>query len=177
MPTTRCTSGFEPAHPHDCEVRELQALRIRNQHHVRRRGQHDTEITAVLASAFMPTTKITVNNDGSVRVEGDFEIFDPTGQAFGLGGRTVIGLCRCGQSQNKPFCDGSHARTGFQDKVVARDLPAPQTEDVIVPRLRAEALPKRGCKRPDPLNPDRHRRTGNARPLRAPSPSPVRAMS
>ena len=46
--------------------------------------------------------------------------------AFGLGGRTVIGLCRCGQSQNKPFCDGSHARTGFQDEVIARDLPAPK---------------------------------------------------
>ncbi len=74
----------------------------------------------------MAATKITVNNDGSIRVEGDFEICDPQGQAFGLGGRTVIGLCRCGLSQNKPFCDGSHARQGFQDKVVARDLPAPK---------------------------------------------------
>jgi CDGSH-type Zn-finger protein len=74
----------------------------------------------------MPATKITVNNDGSVRIEGDFEILDPEGRQFGLGGRTVISLCRCGQSQSKPFCDGSHARTGFRDKVVARELPAPK---------------------------------------------------
>lgn len=72
----------------------------------------------------MAATKITVANDGSIRVEGDFEILDPQGRPFGLGGRTAISLCRCGQSQNKPFCDGSHKRTGFQDTVVARDLPA-----------------------------------------------------
>jgi CDGSH-type Zn-finger protein len=77
----------------------------------------------VLASLKMPDTKITVANDGSIRIEGDFEILDQQGGKFGLAGRTVISLCRCGQSQNKPFCDGSHARTGFQDKVVARDLP------------------------------------------------------
>ena len=74
----------------------------------------------------MPATKITVNNDGLIRIEGDFEICDQTGTPFGLGGRTVIGLCRCGQSMNKPFCDGSHAKTGFQDKVVARELPPPK---------------------------------------------------
>jgi len=71
-------------------------------------------------------TKITVNNNGSIRIEGNFEICDPTGAVFGMGGRTVIGLCRCGQSANKPFCDGAHARTGFNDPVVARDLPAPK---------------------------------------------------
>lgn len=73
----------------------------------------------------MPT-KITVQNDGSIRIEGeDFQILDPQGQAFGLAGRKVISLCRCGQSANKPFCDGSHKRTGFQDQVKARDLPPP----------------------------------------------------
>jgi len=74
----------------------------------------------------MAATKITVNNNGSIRVEGDFEIVDPAGQAFGLAGRTAIGLCRCGQSANKPFCDGSHNRVGFSDPVVARDLPPPK---------------------------------------------------
>ena len=73
----------------------------------------------------MPSTKITCNTNGSLRIEGDFEIVDPTGAAFGLAGRTVISLCRCGQSENKPFCDGSHKRTGFSHEVVARDLPAP----------------------------------------------------
>ncbi len=74
----------------------------------------------------MADTKITVNNDGSIRIEGDFAIYDPQGNPFGLAGRTTISLCRCGQSQNKPFCDGSHARTGFQDTVVARELPPPK---------------------------------------------------
>ena len=71
-------------------------------------------------------TKVTVNSDGSIRLEGDFEICDPQGQKFGLAGRTVISLCRCGASQNKPFCDGSHKRIEFRDTVTARDLPAPQ---------------------------------------------------
>jgi CDGSH-type Zn-finger protein len=74
----------------------------------------------------MPSTKITINNNGNIRVEGDFEIVDPQGKAFGLAGRTAIGLCRCGQSKNKPFCDGSHNAVGFNDPVVARDLPAPK---------------------------------------------------
>jgi CDGSH-type Zn-finger protein len=70
--------------------------------------------------------KITVVSNGPVRIEGDFSIVDPEGREFGLAGRTLISLCRCGQSQNKPFCDGSHARTGFQHEVVARELPPPK---------------------------------------------------
>jgi CDGSH-type Zn-finger protein len=79
----------------------------------------------------MAGTKITVNNNGSIRVEGDFEIVDPTGKAFGLGGRTVVSLCRCGQSQSKPFCDGSHKTSGFNDPVAARELPPPAPKPTI----------------------------------------------
>ncbi|HLY60321.1 MAG TPA: CDGSH iron-sulfur domain-containing protein [Terriglobia bacterium] len=73
----------------------------------------------------MAGTKVTVNNNGSLRIEGDFEICDVQGGIFGLAGRTVISLCRCGHSENKPFCDGSHKKTGFQSEVKARELPPP----------------------------------------------------
>ena len=68
---------------------------------------------------------ILVSPNGPLRVSGNFVIKDPQGKDFDLAGRTMISLCRCGQSQNKPFCDGSHARTGFQSVVEARTLPPP----------------------------------------------------
>jgi CDGSH-type Zn-finger protein len=68
-------------------------------------------------------TKVTVLSNGPIRLEGDFSILDPAGTAFGLAGRTAISLCRCGQSANKPFCDGAHRNAGFSDTVTARELP------------------------------------------------------
>jgi CDGSH-type Zn-finger protein len=70
--------------------------------------------------------KIAPQNNGPIRIEGEFEIVDPSGALFGLAGRTAISLCRCGHSANKPFCDGSHHREGFSDTVVARELPPPK---------------------------------------------------
>ena len=74
----------------------------------------------------MAATRITVMNNGSLRVEGDFEIIDQEGRPFGLAGRTRLSLCRCGQSSNKPFCDGTHKTCGFSAQVVAFDLPEPK---------------------------------------------------
>lgn len=71
----------------------------------------------------MAATKITINPNGSIRIEGDFSIHDAEGKEFGLGGRTVISLCRCGHSENKPFCDGHHKTAGFDSICAARDLP------------------------------------------------------
>ena len=70
--------------------------------------------------------KITINNNGSIRIEGEFTIQDAEGKPFDLGARTAIGLCRCGQSENKPFCDGSHKRVGFESVCPARELPPPK---------------------------------------------------
>ncbi len=69
--------------------------------------------------------KITINDNGSIRVEGEFTICDASGNAFDLSGRTAIGLCRCGHSENKPFCDGTHRKISFQSEVKARTLPPP----------------------------------------------------
>ena len=70
----------------------------------------------------MSKTKVTINSNGSVKLEGDFEIVDMNGNAYGLQGRTIVSLCRCGRSANKPFCDGSH-KGNFEHNAVAFDLP------------------------------------------------------
>jgi CDGSH-type Zn-finger protein len=70
----------------------------------------------------MAATKITVNNNGSLKVDGEFEVVDAQGNAYGLGGRTVVSFCRCGLSQNKPFCDGAH-KGHFEHDAVAFELP------------------------------------------------------
>ena len=70
--------------------------------------------------------KVTIMNNGPIRIEGDFIIQDSEGNIYGLGGRSVISLCRCGMAENKPFCDGSHGRKGFSSECKARDLPFPQ---------------------------------------------------
>jgi len=72
------------------------------------------------------SAKVTINNNGPIRIEGDFTISDAEGTDFGLAGRTVISLCRCGMAENKPFCDGTHARNGFMSECKARDLPPPK---------------------------------------------------
>ncbi len=75
----------------------------------------------------MSKTKLTINGNGSIKVEGDFEIVDQHGNTYGLGGRTSLGLCRCGLSSTKPFCDGSH-RSTFEHGSVAFDLPPLKTK-------------------------------------------------
>jgi CDGSH-type Zn-finger protein len=73
----------------------------------------------------MPT-KVTIVNNGPIRIEGEFVIQDSEGNSYGLSGRTVISLCRCGMAENKPFCDGSHKRNGFASECKARALAPPQ---------------------------------------------------
>jgi len=71
----------------------------------------------------MSEVKITVSKNGPLRLEGEFSICDPEGKTYGLAGRTFISLCRCGQSNNKPFCDGTHNKIGFQHQPIAMELP------------------------------------------------------
>jgi CDGSH-type Zn-finger protein len=74
----------------------------------------------------MSDFKITVRNSGPLRLEGDITILDEEGNAWGLAGRTAVSLCRCGESTNKPFCDGAHHRSGFASACEAAELPPPR---------------------------------------------------
>jgi CDGSH iron-sulfur domain-containing protein 3 len=63
----------------------------------------------------MADVVIRVRNNGPLLVEGPVAIRDAQGNTFPVNSeKPAIALCRCGQSANKPFCDGSHNRCGFQ---------------------------------------------------------------
>jgi CDGSH-type Zn-finger protein len=65
----------------------------------------------------MAQVKITVRPNGPFRVEdpdGLVELVDANGNKYDLTGKPAYSLCRCGASVNKPFCDGTHSKIGFQ---------------------------------------------------------------
>lgn len=57
-------------------------------------------------------TKLNVLQNGPLIVEGNFELFDAEGNEAET--KSKVAICRCGASENKPFCDGSHSKIGFQ---------------------------------------------------------------
>jgi CDGSH-type Zn-finger protein len=59
--------------------------------------------------------RITVEarENGPYLITGDVEVVDAQGRTFVRPLGTAIALCRCGNSANKPFCDGSHKRIEF----------------------------------------------------------------
>lgn len=61
---------------------------------------------------------IKVMNNGPLRVTGKIELVDTDGNAFDT--KQTFSLCRCGLSDNKPFCDGSH-KGKFESTVRAEE--------------------------------------------------------
>ncbi len=55
---------------------------------------------------------VTPTKNGPLHVQGPLEIVSGTGRTLGRVQETW--LCRCGHSRNKPYCDGSHAKAGFE---------------------------------------------------------------
>ena len=58
-----------------------------------------------------PDVAIRVTADGPYEVSGSVRILDDDGGCIETTEKAW--LCRCGNSQNKPFCDGSHRDAGF----------------------------------------------------------------
>lgn len=65
-------------------------------------------------------TIIKVTDNGPYEVTGSFEIIDSHGNSFSKEGD--ISLCRCGYSENKPFCDGTHEEIEFKSKPRVNEL-------------------------------------------------------
>ena len=59
-------------------------------------------------------TQILVRHNGPYRIYNLTVLVNSKGER--LETREVITLCRCGGSQTKPFCDGSHKTNGFTDE-------------------------------------------------------------
>lgn len=66
------------------------------------------------SEAGVSAVTITVRPNGPLRVEGPIKLVNTDGAEIDLTGRPAISLCRCGASSKKPFCDGTHAKIGFQ---------------------------------------------------------------
>ncbi|HEY7968192.1 MAG TPA: CDGSH iron-sulfur domain-containing protein [Solirubrobacteraceae bacterium] len=67
----------------------------------------------------MSDVTIEITDNGPYKVSGPIELLAPDGSPVEVAeGRNVF-LCRCGGSSNKPFCDGTHSRVGFQGAMAA----------------------------------------------------------
>jgi CDGSH-type Zn-finger protein len=66
----------------------------------------------------MAEVKITVFDNGPVEVDGEVTLLNESGEPIPTDGSPIF-LCRCGQSSDKPFCDGTHDECGFVSKLTA----------------------------------------------------------
>jgi len=60
----------------------------------------------------MASIKITAAENGPFLIGGHASFTDADGNKQKTPG-SMVALCRCGHSGNKPFCDGSHKKEGF----------------------------------------------------------------
>ena len=66
----------------------------------------------------MANVTITPRKNGPYMVQGPLKLIDPAGNEFTVE-EDIIFLCRCGESENKPFCDGAHRSCGFEADTTA----------------------------------------------------------
>ncbi len=66
----------------------------------------------------MSNIRIRVLKNGPYEVRGDPRLTDKKGRVY-IGQKDPLYLCRCGQSKNKPYCDGTHATVAFQAEETA----------------------------------------------------------
>jgi 3-phenylpropionate/trans-cinnamate dioxygenase ferredoxin subunit len=62
----------------------------------------------------MADVSIRPKPNGPYLIDGPVDVYDTAGNKIATDDRPRIALCRCGASSNKPFCDGTHSKIGFQ---------------------------------------------------------------
>ena len=90
----------------------------------------------------VPSTVVTIPN-GPLVLRGDLHIATPEGATIAR--ETRLALCRCGASENKPFCDNTHRRIGFTTDDAPQPASAAPAHFTHEDRGRAES--------PDDLGP------------------------
>lgn len=71
---------------------------------------------------------------GGLWLRGGIPVTSDDGTPYPVRNRMV--LCRCGESKNKPFCDGSHAVVKFADEALADyDATPAQTDAIVTPEI------------------------------------------
>jgi CDGSH-type Zn-finger protein len=66
----------------------------------------------------MADVQVIATENGPYKVTGSIDLLDHDGNPVATPGQTVF-LCRCGGSTNKPFCDGTHSKIGFEGAMAA----------------------------------------------------------
>ncbi|NUO82674.1 CDGSH iron-sulfur domain-containing protein [candidate division KSB1 bacterium] len=99
-----CRCGASQNKPY-CDARHLQI-------HFQDAATWTHEVAAVQERAVQSQgLNLTPLENAPLKLEGEVAIFNANGEMVFRGNEAY--LCRCGASRNKPFCDDSHARIGF----------------------------------------------------------------
>ena len=86
------------------------------------------------------TNRVTVKPNGPLIFQGRIRLENAEGATLAEDSEMV--LCRCGQSSNKPFCDGSHQTHDFVDAALFHDekTEPSEGEDELVITVRSNAM-------------------------------------
>ena len=74
----------------------------------------------------MPEVTVKLRENGPILISGPVTLTDHLGNTYDLTGKATVALCRCGQTKNRPFCDGTHKTCGWVAGEIAPP-PAPTT--------------------------------------------------
>lgn len=78
------------------------------------KSSNSENIKSITSKDELKPVTVQVMRDGPLVVQGSFEVFDAKGNK--LKTMAMTSFCRCGASNNAPFCDGFHRKIGFNSE-------------------------------------------------------------